>query len=164
MPSTAACTKGGSPPWPRRNRTVFPVSKSAGIAVPSSRVMERSTVTTLPARATAALRALVAEEKERRVVERTGVEGRGRRKAKVVVGKRRRRTTARVRGRREEEEVGEDGGILSCPVLLCGEGGRLMVLQRQMEGQNRVRRNQRGRMTAVNAPVVFIKQSLGSCL
>lgn len=85
--------------------------------MPSSRVMERSTVNTLPARATAAPRGIVAEEKERRVVEGAGVEEAVGRNAKVVVGKSRRRATARVRRRRG---WGVDGGILSC--VLWREG------------------------------------------
>jgi len=75
----------------------------------------------LPARATAAPRGIVAEEKERRVVEGAGVEEAVGKNAKVVVGKSRRRATARVRRRRRG--WGVDGGILSVCVVERGEGG-----------------------------------------
>lgn len=84
------------------------MSKSAGMSVPSSKVMERSTVNTLPARATAAPRALLDKEKERHAVDEVGVEEGIRRKAKAE-GKSRRRTAAWVRSRRC---WGVDGGIL----------------------------------------------------
>ena len=81
--------------------------------------MERSSVKTLPARATAAPRALLDEEKERHAVDEAGVEGGVRRKAKVAEGKSRRRTTAWARRRRCWEV---DGGILSYLCVTCSEG------------------------------------------